>query len=249
MAHADPGPWEHVAVSRHDRITQVTFHTDGNSMVWNGRAHQETAEALAWLRNDAQTHVVILTGAGDAFCETFISPSTEKAWYEIWSEGRRFISDLVELDVPIISVVNGPATVHAELVVLADVVLSVPEATFADRAHMVRGVVPGDGAQVVWRNLLGASRSNYFLLTGETISSEEARWIGFVHEIHQREHILERALQLAAPLSRLPRATLAYARASLRHADRLHYGEDVGYGLALAGLAIAADKAQDTASG
>jgi enoyl-CoA hydratase/carnithine racemase len=242
MGYAGPDAWKHVAVSRHDRITQLTFHTDGAPMVWNGRAHQETAEALAWLRSDSDTHVVILTGAGDAFCEKFTSPSTEKEWYEIWSEGRRFISDLVELDVPIISVVNGPATVHAELLVLADIVLAVPEATFADRAHMVRGVVPGDGAQVVWRNLLGASRSNYFLLTGETINSEDALSLGFVHEIHERDQIFERALQLAAPLSRLSRATLAYTRASLRHADRLLYSEAVGYGLALAGLSIATNK-------
>ena len=146
------------------------------------------------------------------------------------------MAGVIELNVPLVSIVNGPATIHSELAVMADIVLATPEACFADRAHITRGVVPGDGVQVVWRELLGPSRANYFLLTGAEIDSTEALQLGIVHEVHDRANILDRALELAAPLAALPRETLAYTCATLRMQDRRRLAQAVAQGLAFAGL-------------
>jgi enoyl-CoA hydratase/carnithine racemase len=237
MGYLKPEQWQHVRVERHGAVTVLRLHTDEGPLVWNARAHQELADLWVWLGGDEQTKVAILTGTGDTFCVEIISPSLEKEWHDIWVEGRRMIAGLVDLNVPLISVVNGPVSIHTELAVLADIVLAVPGASFADKAHMTRGVVPGDGVQVVWRELLGPSRASYFLLTGSTIGSEEALRLGIVHEIHNRDDVLDRALELAAPLAELPRETLAYACANLRMQDRRLYGEAVAQGLAFAGLA------------
>jgi enoyl-CoA hydratase/carnithine racemase len=237
MVYLQPEQWRHVNVSRHGAVTVMRLHTDEGPLIWTARAHQELADLWVWLAGDEETKVAILTGTGEAFCVEMISPSLEKEWHDIWIEGRRMIADLVDLNVPLISLVNGPVTIHTELAVLADIVLAAPEAAFADKAHMTRGVVPGDGVQVVWRELLGPSRASYFLLTGTSIGSEQALQLGIVHEIHHRDDLLKRALELAAPLAELSRETLAYACANLRMQDRRLYGEAVAQGLAFAGLA------------
>lgn len=236
MSYTTPNEWRNIRVTRHGAVTELRLHTEGQSLIWAAGIHRELVDAWTWLNFDEATRVVILAGTGDSFCTEIRSPSSEKSWYDIWWEGRRIVSGLVDLDVPVIALVNGPATIHAEIAVLADVVLACPEATFADHAHAVRGVVPGDGVQLVWRQLLGPSRANYFLLTGATLSSNEALQLGVVHEIHPREVLLDRALALAAPLSVFPKSTLAYTRASLRMMDRRELADSVSHGLALAGV-------------
>jgi enoyl-CoA hydratase/carnithine racemase len=236
MAVLQPEEWRHVAMTHAGGVTTLTLHSDGAPLVWNARIHRELVDLWTWLAFDDATRVVILTGAGDRFCTEIDSPSATKTWHEIWWEGRRIVSGLVDLDVPVIAVVNGPATVHAELPALADIVLAVPEANFADRAHFVRGVVPGDGIQVVWQQILGPSRASYFLLTGAEISCDEALRIGMVHEVHPREVIMSRANELAAPMAGLPREVLAYTRASLRLTQRRTFSDAVSHGLALAGI-------------
>ncbi|GEK79153.1 enoyl-CoA hydratase/isomerase family protein [Agrococcus baldri] len=237
MGYLQPDEWQNIEVTRRGAITLLRLHTHDGPLVWTARAHQELADLWVWLSGDEATRVAVLMGTGPNFCVEIISPSLEKEWHDIWVEGRRMISGMVDLNVPLISIVNGPVSIHTELAVLADIVLAAPEASFADRAHMTRGVVPGDGVQVVWRELLGPTRSSYFLLTGASIESEEALRLGIVHEVHEREALLDRALEIAAPLAELSRETLAYASATLRMQDRRLYGEAVAQGLAYAGLA------------
>ncbi|GAA2339861.1 enoyl-CoA hydratase/isomerase family protein [Dactylosporangium salmoneum] len=238
MTYTTPEQWRHIKVARSGGVTELTLHTDDGPLVWNGRAHQEVADLWAWLAADEATRVVILTGTGDAFCDQITSPSSEREWHDIWLEGRRMIADLVNIDVPLISVVNGPATIHTELALLANIVLAVPGALFADHAHVTRGVVPGDGVQVVWRNLVGPSRASYHLLTGIPIAAEEALRLGMVHEIHEPGEVMARAHALAEPLAALPREMLAYTCAALRIEDRRHLPEAVAHGLGFTGLAV-----------
>ena len=249
MAYLQLHECRHIAVKREGAITELRLHTEDGPLVWNARAHRELADVWLWLSMDEQTKTVILTGTGDVFCRDIVSPSSERDWQDIWREARRMIAGMVELDVPIICVANGPATIHAELILLGDIVLAVPGASFSDQAHVVRGVVPGDGIQVVWRQLLGPSRASYYLLTGAEINCEEARRLGLVHEVWHLDGVYDRARELALPLTQLSRETLAYTRAALRTEDRRHIADAVAQGLAYAGLAKQSNQqAQPTGS-
>jgi enoyl-CoA hydratase/carnithine racemase len=232
-----PTDWARIAVTRHAGVTELRLHTDGGQLVWDARAHREITEALHWLATDRSTKAVILAGTGAAFCEAIdVGSFATLAWDEIWWEGRRMLNGLNDLDVPIVSVVNGPATVHAELAVLADIVLAAPTAEFADRAHFAtRGTVPGDGVGVVWSSLLGPSRSRYFLMTGAAIGAAEARSLGFVHEIHDAGALHDRAWELASGLAEHPLAVLRYMKAALSLDLRRHFAEALSHGLALQG--------------
>ncbi|GAA4546362.1 enoyl-CoA hydratase/isomerase family protein [Pseudonocardia xishanensis] len=234
---APPPPWKNIAVTRHGAVTEALVHTDGGPLVYGATVHREIVELADWLRTDETTRVLVFGGTGDRFCTEIDTDSYRgESWHRIWVEGRRGPAGLLDLDIPMIAAVNGPATYHSELPMLADIVLACPEATFADHAHFTKGIVPGDGVQTVWRNLVGPSRATYHLLTGAELDAAEARRIGVVHEIHPRAELLARAHALAAPMAALPVETLMYTRTALRAPDRRLFSEELSHGLALAGL-------------
>jgi enoyl-CoA hydratase/carnithine racemase len=79
---------------------------------------------------------------------------------------------MLDVDVPIVGAVNGPARVHAELPLLSDVVIASESAVFQDAVHFERGVVPGDGVHTLWPLWLGPNRGRYFLLMGQETGAE-----------------------------------------------------------------------------
>jgi enoyl-CoA hydratase/carnithine racemase len=230
--------FEQLSVNEKAGVTEVFIHSDGGPFVWNARIHRELTELFAWLSFDETTSVLILSGTGDRYCTEIDSTELRNmSWRQIWSEGRRLLAGILDLEMLVISVVNGPALIHSEIAVMADIVLACPEAECADNAHFLRKVVPGDGVQLVWARLLGSTRASYFLLTGSPIKANEALRLGVVHEIHPREALLSRARELACQIADKGPALARYTRAALRATDRRHFREDLSYGFALEGLA------------
>ena len=98
-------------------------------------------------------------------------------------------------------------------------------------------MVPGDGVHVVWPMLLGQNRGRYFLLTGQTLSAQEAQQLGVVAEVLPRERLISRAWELAEQLCQQPDLTLRYARVAITLNIKRQMQDMLGYGLAIEGLA------------
>jgi enoyl-CoA hydratase/carnithine racemase len=240
------GRWKHIRVRQADGVTEMILHSDDGALVWNAAVHRELPEALLAVDADPGSKVLILGGAGDSFCNEIDFPSfyrPDADWVDVWYEGRKMLELLVGLNIPIVSVVNGPARIHAELGVLAEAVLASPDAVFADLAHFTRGATPGDGVHAVWPKLLGPTRGRYFLLTGTDIDAQEALRVGFVHEIHDRAALYDRAWELARTMAQASRATLQYTKMALSLDLRRHFADDLSHGLALQGQGFWARKA------
>jgi len=230
-----------IRMEREDGILQVTFHTGGGSLTWSERSHRELGDAFAAIASDRDTRVVILTGTGADFLTEFDFPEraqTNADWDKVFFEGRRLVHNLLDIEVPVIAAVNGPATEHAEIVLLSDVVLASETATFQDRPHFPEGVVPGDGVHVVWPLLLGPNRGRYFLLTGEVLTARQAQGLGVVGEVLPPDDVLPRAWELARTLARATPMTLRYTRLCLTMQLKRQLHDFLGYGLALEGLAM-----------
>jgi len=239
--------YKYVRFERQDGILTMAIHHDGGTALWgfgDGSIHTELGDAFYHVGRDAENKVIIFTGTGDAFLEnldpaSFVNPEplTPQFWDRIYKEGKDLLQNLLEIEVPIIGAVNGNAHIHAELVALSDIVLASSTASFADKAHAPSGTVPSDGVHIVWPMLLGPNRGRYFLLTGEAISAEEAKTLGVVAEVLPPEKLMARAWELARMLAQKTPLMLRYSRVAMTQDIKRRLVNDLGYGLALEGLA------------
>lgn len=232
--------YEHVALRRVDGIVELRLHTDGGPLVWGAAPHTELGDCFADVGRDRENRVVIITGTGDRFIaaldDSWVGPMHPQKWDTIHANGKALLRNLLDIEVPVIGAVNGPATVHAELALLSDITLAADHATFSDAPHFRFGTVPGDGVHVIWPELLGVNRARYFLLTGQRIGAAEALSLGVVNEVVAADALLGRAWELARRLAQQADTTLRYTREVLTQPLKRLLLDSVGHGLALEGL-------------
>jgi enoyl-CoA hydratase/carnithine racemase len=243
--------FEHAVLTREGGVLEVALHSSGDSLVWGTGVHEELPEIFRAIASDAENRVLILTGAGDAFCraadESLMSLGrTPEGWAHIQREGAEILNTLLGVGIPVIGAVNGPASIHAELAVLSDVVIAAEHAYFQDAAHIKFDVVPGDGVQVIWQRLLGPNRGRAFLLTAQKISAEDALGLGVVAEVVPADQLLPRAREVARTLASKSDLTLRHTREVLIEDTRAAIRADLARGFALEGLAMLSQEGSGT---
>jgi enoyl-CoA hydratase/carnithine racemase len=234
--------YETIDLERRDGIVQMTLHTKGKSLVWTAQAHDELAYCFADLANDRENSVVILTGTGDALCAeidfTSFNLSSAQGWDHVIYEGKRLLNNLLDIPVPVVAAVNGPTLFHPEIPVMSDIVIASETASFQDGPHFPSGIVPGDGAHIVWPHVLGPNRGRYFLLTGQVLDAQTALEYGAVSEVVPPDQLLDRAWEVARSIAEKPLLARRYARAALTLEFKRLMHEGLGYGLTMEALAV-----------
>ena len=167
--------YRNIALERDDGVLTMRFHTADGPFVWSAEAHEELGFCFSDVASDRDNKVVVMTGTGASWCVDINAASFKLSsagdWDHIIHDGRRLLTNLMDIEVPVIAAVNGPARIHPEIPVLADVVLAADTALFQDAPHFMSGIVPGDGAHVVWPHVLGPNRGRYFLITGQEMNA------------------------------------------------------------------------------
>ncbi len=238
--------YQTIRMERRHGILQMTLHTDGGPLRWGFLPHGELPDAFYDVGRDRDNRVVIITGTGAEFSGPRANPGTSsfpsrpaiERIDRIHWEGRHLLMKLLEIEVPVISAINGPAWRHSEIPLLCDIVLAADTAQFQDSAHFPSDVVPGDGMHIVYPLLLGMNRGRYFLLTGQTLDAQKALELGLVAEVLPPDKLLARAWELAEDLARRPTLLLRYTRLLLTEALRRQMHDLLGYGLGMELLAL-----------
>ncbi len=123
----------------------------------------------------------------------------------IADEGQHLLTQLIALPYPIISAVQGAAIGLGATVSLAcDMIVAARSAKFGD-PHVLVGLVAGDGGCLVWPQSVGMARAKRFLLTGDTLSAEDAYQFGLVTDlVDTPDEALPAAQALARKVAALP---------------------------------------------
>src|SRR5262249_49423098 len=145
-------------------------------------------DAFRTAASDEDVQVVILTGAGRAFCagldlkELGGEAGTDADVLGAVS-GRELIATIGRCDRPIIGAVNGVAVTGGfELALTCDVLIASTSARFAD-THARVGILPGWGLSQKLSRLVGLGRAKELSLTGNYLSAEQAERWGLVNRV------------------------------------------------------------------
>jgi enoyl-CoA hydratase len=178
-----------------------------------------------WLdvNTDSETRVVVITGAGKAFCAGG-DISKEQGVAGRYAEiartlegGRDLVLNMLSCDKPIISAINGVA-VGAGLAtaLMADISIIGEEVRFTD-GHMRMGVVAGDHATMIWPLLCGMAKAKYYLLTADFINGAEAERIGLVSKCVPLADLMTESFAVADKLGRSSIDAIKWTKRSLNN--------------------------------
>jgi enoyl-CoA hydratase len=204
-------------------VVTVTINRPEVMNATNARLHWELTQVWLTIDADPRARVALVTGAGKAFSaggdldlveEMAGNPTTVA---RTMREASDLVYNIVNLDKPVVSAINGVA-VGAGLVValMADVSVMSETARFTD-GHVKLGVVAGDHAAIIWPLLCGMARAKYYLLTADFVDGREAERIGLVSKCVPAEQLMSTARGIADRLAGGSQHAIQWTKRSLNN--------------------------------
>jgi enoyl-CoA hydratase len=165
--------------------------------------------------------VVVLTGAGDAFCAGFDLKEFEQALEDppfgdrLWESSDRYHKTVLQFPLPTIAAVNGPAIAGGfDLAVMCDIRVASRTARFSHPE-----ITFGDVVYSPLHDLVGAAVARDLCFTGRVVDASEALSLRLVSRVVPGERLADVAREVAAQVARVPRELLLRTKAkALRRA-------------------------------
>ncbi len=173
-------------------------------------------EALQRCRTDPAVKVVIVTGAGEAFCSggdivemgDRLEQTPEQRKKELFERIERIPLTLEDLDKPVIAAVNGVATgAGMDMALMCDIRYAAESARFAE-TYVKVGLVPGAGGAHFLPRLVGVSKALELFFTGDFVDAQEALRLGIVNKVFPDATLTEEVEKIAQRIARAPALTL-----------------------------------------
>jgi 2-(1,2-epoxy-1,2-dihydrophenyl)acetyl-CoA isomerase len=212
--------YEHINVSEADGIMTITLNRPDKLNSFIGHMRRDLADALEHAGSERHVRVVILTGAGRAFCAggdvEFMAELMERRDSEefarILGAGRRVILAIRQMTKPVIAAVNGIAAgAGCNLAFACDLRIASTQATFTQSFIKV-GLNPDWGGTFFLPRLVTPNKACELFFLGETISAEEALRLNIVNQVVGPEDLESATQQLAERLRTAPPIALAAAK-------------------------------------
>ncbi len=197
--------YETILIEKQDGIAILTLNRPERLNAVNGVMHSELMQISLDVQADPEVRAAVITGAGRAFCAGGdFGPGSRmapKSGMPMMQEARRIVDNLLDLEKPIVSAVNGPAAgLGATIALFCDVVVAARNARIGD-PHVKMGITAGDGGAVIWPLLIGVNRAKQFLMTGDLLTADEAMALGLVNKVVDEGQALPEALAIARRLA------------------------------------------------
>lgn len=186
--------------------------------------HEEVANALAIVRDDASIRTLLLTGAGRGFCagqdlsDRSVAPGGSAV--DLGDSVERYYAPLIRiltsLDKPVVCAVNGVAAgAGANIALACDIVIAARSAKFIQSFASI-GLIPDSGGTWVLPRLIGQARALGLAMTGEPLSAEKAESWGMIWRCVDDEALEAEAGALAARFASGPTRGLAATKHAIR---------------------------------
>jgi enoyl-CoA hydratase/carnithine racemase len=185
------------------------------------------AQIISEARQDDAVSVIILTGAGDAFCaggdlgDLAQSSKTPLESKLVLTEHiHRIALVLEDLDKPVIAAVNGVAVgAGMDFALMCDMRFAARSARFSE-GYIRVGLVPGDGGAYYLPRLVGIGKALELLLTGDFIDAEEALRIGIVNRVYEDDRLLDETRAFATRIAAGPPRVMQMIKRAVYQSSR-----------------------------
>ncbi|MBU2547548.1 MAG: enoyl-CoA hydratase [Proteobacteria bacterium] len=217
--------WEHILLDKSEHIATITLNRPERMNAFGGLMRQEIVAALEDVAADGEVRVVVITGAGKAFCtggdvNEFVDGSVQALSQQV-SNRRHAMCESVLLinamEKPVIASVNGAAAGGGcNLALACDIRIASDRARFG-QVFTRRGVHPDWGGIYFLPRLVGYAKAAELIFSGEVIEAREALNMGMVNRVVPHEELAGATRELAGRIAANAPLPIAFAKRGLQN--------------------------------
>jgi len=205
--------YETIFLKKEAGITTLTLNRPEKYNAINQLMTYELLDALTAISNDKDNRVLVITGAGKAFCSGAdvqdLSSGITAVEARMWTQhANRLMLLMTDLEAPVVAKVNGFAVgIGCSLALNSDMVIASDNARFSLIFSQV-GLIGDGGSLFNVPRLVGPMRAKELYFTGRLVSAEEAESIGLINKVVTAQDLDAEVSNLCAKLASGP--TTAY---------------------------------------
>ena len=229
--------WEYILLEKKDGVATVTLNRPEKYNAFAGRMRQEIVEVIDDVAGDREVRVVVITGAGKAFCvggdvNEFVSGTTKALETKVSSERHAMCKAALtinSMEKPVIASVNGVAAGGGcNLALACDIRIASEKARFG-QVFVRRGVHPDWGGIYFLPRLVGYAKAAELIFSGEVVGAQEALEIGMVNKLVPHEELARATREFAERIARNAPIPIAFAKRGLQNFSKWDLAQALDY--------------------
>lgn len=218
--------YDTVSVERHGAVAVVTLNRPDSLNAFDSALRRDMLAAARAVNADSDVRVVVLTGAGRAFCAgadlAEVSGRGDKGGLfteaMLINEYKPAVMAIAEAPKPWISAVNGAAAGIGSAFAMTCDLSVMGESAYLYQAFAAIGLVPDGGATWQLVRVLGRKRAYEMMISGEKVSAAKCLDLGLCNRVVEDDALVESALEWAGELADKAPLALQYSKKSLAFA-------------------------------
>lgn len=222
--------YENIDVIQESGITKIILNRPDKLNAMIGHMRRDLAQALEQAGSDRTVRVVIITGAGRAFCAggdvdfmaELIERNDSEEFLRLLGAARRVITAIRQMTKPVIAAINGPAAGSGcNLALCCDLRIASSTAVFSE-SFVKLGLHPDWGGTFFLPRMVPANKACEMFFLGDSINAEEALRLGLLNRVVKPDELDATVQELAERLREAPPISIAAAK----HA--VYLGQEAG---------------------
>ncbi|HEX7998367.1 MAG TPA: enoyl-CoA hydratase-related protein [Pyrinomonadaceae bacterium] len=219
--------YDNIRVTNESGIRMITLDRPEKLNAFAGHMRRDLAEALEQSASDRSVRVVVITGAGRAFCAgadvAYMAELMERRdtdeFVRLLGAGRRVVTAIREMAKPVVASINGPAYgAGFNLALCCDLRIAAESASFSQSFVKV-GLHPDWGGTYFLPRMLPPNLACEMFFLGDAVNAERALQLGLVNRVVADAELAQETWKLAERLRDAPYRSIAAAKHAVYMSD------------------------------
>lgn len=229
--------YQHVIFKTQDGVARLTLNRPDKLNSFTAAMHAELRAALDSVQSDTTVRVLVITGAGRAFCagQDLADPDMAVGHLRpdigavVEQHYKPLVLALQNLRVPTLAMVNGVAAgAGASLALACDLVIAAKSATFLQAFSKI-GLIPDTGGTWFLPQRVGMARAIGLAMLADKLPAEKAQEWGLIWQAVDDAELVPTVDKLAAQLAQMPTRALVATRLAMHAAPNHTLEQQLGF--------------------